>query len=68
MNAINLTDYPPISHSWSDTLRHAIEAGYRVDKYADPTEGAREGLTLAEAIEVASEDPSLLVLVDGEAL
>lgn len=32
----------------------------RLNKYADPTEGPREGLSLDEALEVAEEDPSLI--------
>lgn len=34
-------------------------------KYADPTEGAREGLTIAEAEQILREDPSLIYVVDG---
>ena len=34
-----------------------------VCKYADPTEGYREGLTLGEAREVAAEDPGLLFIL-----
>lgn len=44
-------------------VRTAIVAGYRIDKAADPTEGAREGLTADEAIEVAESDAGLLTLV-----
>lgn len=42
----------------------AIEYAERHDlplhKYADPTEDARDDLTVAEAREVAAEDPSLI--------
>lgn len=42
----------------------AIEAaermGLRLGKYEDPTQGAREGLTVKEARAVAAEDPSLV--------
>lgn len=42
----------------------AIEAaelhGVELHKYADPTEGARDGLTVAEAREIAAVDPSLV--------
>lgn len=31
-----------------------------LNKYADPTEGAREGLTIEEAREIAKEDPGLI--------
>lgn len=44
-------------------VRTAIVAGYRIDKAADPTEVAREGLTADEAIEVAKSDAGLLTLV-----
>ena len=37
-----------------------------VCKYADPTEGYREGLTLDEAREVAAEDPGLLFIMKTE--
>lgn len=44
----------------------AIEAaesmGLLLGKYADPTEGAREGLTVSEAREVAAEDSGLVYL------
>lgn len=29
-------------------------------KYADPTEGERHGLTIAEATDIAAEDPALI--------
>lgn len=51
------------------TGREAIEAhraspeSTRLDKYTDPTEGAREGLTIAEAEAIAAEDPALIYLV-----
>lgn len=46
----------------------AIEAKEQNDwialcKYNDPTEGARENLTVAEAREIAKEDPSLIYAV-----
>lgn len=44
--------------------RQAIEAARRsgktLNKYADPTEGARSGLSVREAEEIAREDPSLI--------
>lgn len=43
-------------------VRAALASGYRIDKAADPTEGARAGLTEEEAIEVAGQDASLLSL------
>lgn len=49
-----------------DTMRamltKALANGWRIDKHADPTEGACEGLTLDEALAVAAEDPTLLTL------
>jgi hypothetical protein len=40
--------------------------GRTLSKYADPTEGARYGLTPDEARAVAREDPSLIYLDDVE--
>lgn len=39
-----------------------VEAGEKIVlcKYADPEEGAREGLSLSEAREIAAEDPGLI--------
>lgn len=47
------------------TGRTAIEAaqattGLRICKHGDPTEGAREGLTAAEALAIVAEDPELI--------
>lgn len=41
----------------------AERLGLPLSKYADPTEGEREGLTVAEAREIAREDPSLIYVV-----
>jgi hypothetical protein len=41
-------------------IETAASAGLNLCKYADPTEPAREGLTLNEALEVAREDASLI--------
>ena len=41
-------------------IDHAIATGATLNKYADPTEPAREGLTVDEAREIASEDPLLI--------
>ena len=38
----------------------AEQFGVTLNKYADPTEDARIGLTVDEAREVASEDPALI--------
>lgn len=38
----------------------AFAAGKCVNKYADATSGARTNLTLQEALDIASEDPSLV--------
>jgi hypothetical protein len=43
--------------AWVEAL-----AGARIDKCADEIEGAREGLTAAEACEVAEADPSLIAI------
>lgn len=52
-----------IKHTGLDAINLAEELGLTLSKYADPTEGAREGLTPDEAREVAKEDPSLVYLV-----
>lgn len=47
-------------------IEYAETNGLTLSKHADPTEGAREGLSLVEAREVAAEDPSLIhVTVDA---
>lgn len=43
-------------------IAYAAARGLTLHKYADPTEGAREGLTITEALEIAREDPSLIYL------
>lgn len=43
-----------------DAIDYAEANGLTLAKYADPTEDAREGLTVAEAREIAREDPSLI--------
>ena len=44
---------------------YATSPGLVIHKYADPIEGARTGLTLAEAEQIAKEDPGLLWIEDG---
>lgn len=43
-----------------DAIEYAEQTGAELHKYADPTEAARDGLTIADAREVAAEDPSLI--------
>lgn len=43
-----------------DAIDHAEANGLTLSKYADPTEGAREGLSIEDAREVAAEDPNLI--------
>ncbi|MDX1487092.1 MAG: hypothetical protein R3268_02750 [Acidiferrobacterales bacterium] len=43
-----------------EAIEYARENGLTLDKYADPVEDAREGLSVAEAEEVAREDASLI--------
>lgn len=43
-----------------DAIEIARETGLSIAKHADPMEGARAGLSLEEAEEIASEDPSLV--------
>jgi hypothetical protein len=40
--------------------------GLTLNKYADPTDGARDGLTAEEAREIAREDASLIWLDDAD--
>ncbi len=41
-------------------IDYAEEHGVLLNKYQDPTEDGRIGLTVQEAREIASEDPSLI--------
>lgn len=43
-----------------DAIEHAELHGLKLNKYADPTEDAREGLTVDEARDIAAEDASLI--------
>ena len=48
-------------------IDHAARQGLTLNKYADPIEVARAGLTVEEAEEVAREDASLIwITVQGE--
>lgn len=49
-----------------DAIRYAEQHNLTLSKYGDPTEGAREGLTVAEAREIAREDPGLLYVEVAE--
>lgn len=51
-----------------DAIEHArTHAHCALAKYADPTEGARNGLRLEEAEDIAREDPSLIHLTCDDA-
>lgn len=50
-----------------DAIEYAAAHGLTLSKYADPTEGARGGLTVEEAREIAADDPSLTVSSRGVA-
>jgi len=43
-----------------DAVEVAQELGIPLHKYADPTESARDGLTVSEALEICAEDPNLI--------
>jgi hypothetical protein len=43
-------------------IEMAERDGLTLNKYADPTEGARDGLSIEEAREIAKEDPELIYL------
>lgn len=72
---IALADYKPAGHpgtaeravvlrGWQ-AVEYATEYDTaQISKYADPTEGARTGLNLAEAKEIHSVDPGLIWIVD----
>jgi hypothetical protein len=62
MSRITLASFAADYSSNARAIRAALAEGYRIDKHADPIEGAREGLTEDEAVEVAEQDASLLVL------
>jgi hypothetical protein len=47
-------------------IDYARETGAALSKFADPIEGSRDSLTVADALDVATEDPSLIYL-DAEA-
>lgn len=43
-----------------EAIEKAEKLGLKLNKYNDPIEGAREGLTVDEAKEIAQEDPGLI--------
>lgn len=47
-----------------DAIEFAEQTGTTLNKYEDPVEEARSGLTVEEAREIASEDPSLIWVED----
>lgn len=51
-----------------EAIDYASENKLTLNKYADPFEGPREGLTPFEATRVAMEDPSLIYIdIEGRA-
>lgn len=48
-----------------DAIRYAEARGVTLNKYTDPIEEARAGLSVEEARQIAAEDPSL-IYVDAE--
>lgn len=59
---MKFTDYAQEFDSYLEALQSAVGEGYSINKYADPEEGGRTGLEVAEAASVAREDASLLWL------
>ena len=51
-------------HTGYEALQIAMQTGRPLNKYADPTEGERSWLTVAEAQEIVREDPSLIWIDD----
>ena len=43
-----------------EAIEYADEHGLTLNKHTDPTEDAREGLSVEEAVEVAREDAGLI--------
>ena len=61
MNRIALSFYASTYNlSLSVAIDDAVTAGRTIGKYADPTEGAREGLSAEESLEIAQQDVSLI--------
>lgn len=60
---ISLTAYAAEFTSYAEAIRTAAALGHGINKHADPTEQARVGLTVDEAIAIAAEDPSLIYIV-----
>lgn len=46
-----------------DAIEYARANGLTLEKYTDPVEEARSGLTPDEAEEIAKEDPSLIYII-----
>ena len=55
-----MTNTTDIIITGQSAIAHAEQNGLTLNKYADPIEEAREGLTIDEASEVAREDASLI--------
>lgn len=53
-------------HTGYTAIQIAMQTGRPLNKYADPTEGERSWLTVAEAQEIMREDPGL-IWIDDEA-
>ena len=51
-------------HTGYTAIQIAMQTGRPLNKYADPTEGERSWLTVAEAKEIVREDPSLIWIDD----
>ena len=49
-----------------DAIEYATVHGVTLNKYADPTEDARDGLSIDEAREIAREDVSLIYVVTAQ--
>lgn len=59
MARTNLTNLS-LDMTRQDHLLTCAENHGTIGKHADPTEGAREGLTVGEALDIASVDASLI--------
>lgn len=50
----------------ADAIDLAICENLQINKYADPTEGAKTDIDIMEAYDIMDEDPDLVWVDDGE--
>ena len=57
-----ICDLYPATSTKRSLMRAVQEGGWMVCKYADPLDGAREGLLVDEVLELLASDPGLVYL------